>query len=440
MQVFFDKTLANEFAKVYSKFKKIELGADEKYKKDLTYITNKIQILEPLESVCEKENFNVAAIDGSGAENLVSLNDISIHLMTASFASDRTSFEQGTTKQIQMNPALCSHPDGVIRLTLLREDKEAEVWDEFLNYIHYNYGEELKPIVFRVLKEIVSEEFLKKNPKTPLPKLDNEMDIRKTAIKVGLNLHPDKFDSFSTWMVSPRGRATRGWFEQFREILEYALAHALIKSNTHFKYLFLDGSLNMLLSPGQKQPRLASNYLLRDLSSKSYNQDTCVVAVSKTTTFPFIYRIADDLEKELGSEKKWFLRVPTMDYDGHILNILADRPHIPPAFAVTYLFHFSSEVPVLRIDFDEKWWRNKIYSPNKKVEKQNELELFQEIDWLARDVRYYGYFFDLAFAHTSTIVKFTDRDVVADQLIDYFVINGENPKMFIHPRKRLGLL
>ncbi|GAH78978.1 unnamed protein product [marine sediment metagenome] len=67
-------------------------------------------------------------------------------------------------------------------------------------------------------------------------------------------------------------------------------------------------------------------------------------------------------------------------------------------------------------------------------------QMFKEIDWLARDVRYYGYFFDLAFAHHTTIVKFSERDVVADQLIDYFAENGENPKMFIHPRKRLGLM
>lgn len=94
----------------------------------------------------------------------------------------------------------------------------------------------------------------------------------------------------------------------------------------------------------------------------------------------------------------------------------------------------------MRIDFDEKWWYENIHSKDKKIEKAKEVALFQDIDWLARDVRYFGYFFDLAFAHNSTIVRFADRDEVADRLINYFASKGENPKMFIHPRRRLGLM
>ena len=139
-------------------------------------------------------------------------------------------------------------------------------------------------------------------------------------------------------------------------------------------------------------------------------------------------------------EKKWFIRIPTISRDNYILNILKDRPHIPPAYGVTYLFHFSSEVPILRIDLHEKWWKENIYSKDKKKEKENEINLFKDIDWLARDVRYYGYFFDLAFAHNTTIVRFPERDDVAERMIDYFTEKGEDPKMFIHPRKRLGLM
>ena len=45
-----------------------------------------------------------------------------------------------------------------------------------------------------------------------------------------------------------------------------------------------------------------------------------------------------------------------------------------------------------------------------------------------------------ATAHSTTVVRFPDRDDVADRLIDYFAEKGENPKMFIHPRRRLGLM
>ena len=440
MQVFFDTTLEREFEKVYTKFKSIEISTDEAYQEDLVYLSKHITVFDPCPSLCQKEDFNSAAIDGSGAESIVSLNDISIHLLTASFAADETIFSMGTTNRIDLTPPICTNPEGITRLILLREDKKDEVWEDFEDFISYNYGEKLIDVIHRVIKDIVKTAYKISKPNDPLPKLDTEVDIRKAAIIIGLNLYKDNFDNYSSWMVSPRANAPRGWFEQYREVLEYSMSHSLLQSDIHFKYLFIDGSMNMLLSPGQNQPRLASNYLLRDINLKALEKDTCVVAVSKTTTFPFIYRIAQDVEKKLGAEKKWFLKIPTKKRDGHILNILEDRPHIPPAYGVTYLFHFSSKVPVLRIDFDEKWWYENIHSTDKKQQNDREIALFKDIDWLARDVRYYGYFFDLAFAHNSTIVRFADRDVVADRLIDYFASKGENPKMFIHPRRRLGLM
>lgn len=440
MQVFFDKTLEKEFEKIYAKFKSIELKADEAYNQDLDYMKKRLQVFEPCPSICKKPNFNSVAIDGSGAESIISLNDISIHLLTAAFAADETSFEEGTTKKIDISPPVCTHPEGITRLILLREDKKDEVWEEFLDFILYNYNEKLENVVTRVIRDIVKTAFNEKKPNDPTPKLTTEANIRMVAKVIGLKLHKEDFKNFSSWMVSPRANAPRGWFEQFREVLEYAVAKALLDSSTHFKYLFIDGSMNMLMDPGQKQPRLAPNYLLRDVNLTALQKETCVVAVSKTTTFPFIYRLALDLEKSLGAEKKWFIRIPTKSRDSLILNILKDRPHIPPAYGVTYLFHFSSEVPILRIDLDEKWWKENIYNKDKKLEKENETNLFKDIDWLARDVRYFGYFFDLAFAHNTTIVRFPERDDVAERMIDYFTEQGEDPKMFIHPRKRLGLM
>lgn len=440
MQVFFDKTIEREFEKIYAKFKSIEMSTDEAYREDLDYLSKLITVFDPCPSICTKEDFNSAAVDGSGAESIVSLNDISIHLLTASFAADKTNFSMGTTSRIDHTPPVCTNPEGITRLILLREDKKEEVWEDFEDFIIYNYGEKLIDVIFRVIKDIVATAYKMSKPNDPLPKLNTEADIKIAAIKIGLNLSKENFDKYSSWMVSPRANAPRGWFEQYREVLEYSMSHSLLQSDVHFKYLFIDGSMNMLMSPGQNQPRLASNYLLRDINLKALQKKTCVVAVSKTTTFPFIYRLAQDIEKELGAEKKWFLKIPTKKRDGHILNILKDRPHIPPAYGVTYLFHFSSEIPVLRIDFDEKWWYENIHSTDKKIEKTKEVALFQDIDWLARDVRYFGYFFDLAFAHNSTIVRFADRDEVADRLINYFASKGENPKMFIHPRRRLGLM
>ena len=228
MQVFFDRTLENEFEKIYSKFKSIELKADEDYQADLSYLTEMLQVFDPCPSLCDREDFNSAAIDGSGAESIVSLNDISIHLLTAAFAADRTIFSNGTTKQLNLSPPVCTHPEGITRLILLREDKKEEVWEEFESFIDYNYNDKLVDVVKRVIRDIVASAFKQKHPDKPLPKLDTEAHIRMVATTIGLNLYKGDFKNFHSWMVSPRANAPRGWFEQFREVLEYALAKALL--------------------------------------------------------------------------------------------------------------------------------------------------------------------------------------------------------------------
>ncbi|MHA1814894.1 MAG: hypothetical protein ACTSX1_02730, partial [Candidatus Heimdallarchaeaceae archaeon] len=277
MQVFFDKTLGNEFAKIYKKFKAIELEDDEAYQADLEFLLKKLVIFVPYETICDQEDFNVAAVDGSGADGLISLNDIGIHLLTAAFAADKTSFNQGTTKQIDLTPPVCSHPEGILRLILLREDKEKEVWKEFESFIEYNYGEKLKNIVFRIIKNIVIDEFKKQHPNQAVPKMNSEATIRMVASRLKFRLYTKTFPEHDKWMVSPKPNSPRGWFEQFREVLEYTIAHSLINSDIHFKYLFLDGSMNMLLSPGQNLPRLASNYLLKDINEKALAKNTCVI-------------------------------------------------------------------------------------------------------------------------------------------------------------------
>ena len=75
MQVFFDRTLENEFEKIYAKFKAIELKADEAYQADLSYLSERLQVFDPCPSLCDREDFNSAAIDGSGVESIVTLNE-----------------------------------------------------------------------------------------------------------------------------------------------------------------------------------------------------------------------------------------------------------------------------------------------------------------------------------------------------------------------------
>ncbi len=449
MQIIFDTLLEKEFEQIYHKLKKIEHETSTEYKKDLELIIQKMVCFDELPTKLERENFNVAAIDGSGAESILTLNDISIHLLCASFAADQTVFQLGTTKELHLTPTICSNPEGLIRLSLLKETDEQDVWNDFAEFIHKNYGEKLEIVISNVLESIVRYHYSYLSSNKPLPRLMTQQDIRMKAAEIGLRFDPQSrpFQDYKNWLVSAKqGNLQKNWFEQFRETLEYSIANALLKTDTTFKYLFIDGSLNMLLGPKQDQPRLASNYLLRNVCDEAFQKGTCVIAVSKTTTIPYIYRFAKDIQQLFHEEKKWFFRIPipqdtnTIFHDKELLKLQQDKPHIPPRYAVTYLYHFSNEVPVLRLDLDFRWWKENIYSSDEEKQKENELILFQEIDWLARDARYYGYFFDLAFAHNSTLVSFPERDLITNQLIDYFAEQGEDAQMFVSPRKRLGLM
>lgn len=440
MQLFFDRQLEREFKNVYSKFKQIQKDTDSDYQFDLDRMKRLLVTFDPLPTVCDKDGFNVAAIDGSGADTLLSLNDIAIHLVTASFAADRVKFREGTTKQLKLDLPVCTSPEGILRLILVRPDKEDEMWEEFADFILANYGEDFKEVIRRVIYDLISIKYKKVLKTNSVPPVASDQDIINLAKQAHFKLLSEHFDKYTKWLLTVGANQSRGWYDQFRETLEYSLANALLNSDTHFKYLFLDGSMNMFMRPDQDQPRLAPNYLLRDLAIKSLRKGTCLAAVSKTTSFPFAYRIAQDIENDLGGEKKWFLRIPTRIQGSTPLKILENRPHIPPRYGVSYLFHFSSEVPLLRIDFDINWWNKHIKSATVQDTINKEIELFQEIDWLSREVRYFGYFFDLAFAHNETIVRFPERDQIAEMLIDYFVEQGEDYRMFVHPRRRLGLM
>ncbi|MHA1303664.1 MAG: hypothetical protein ACTSPI_08185, partial [Candidatus Heimdallarchaeaceae archaeon] len=365
MQSLFDSSLEIEFNKVYKKLKELEKKSDNDYKSDLSFLLEHIQVFEPLESQCEHEDFNVVAIDGSGASELITLNNIYIHLITAGFSADRTDFRKGTTRELKVLPPICTYPNGITRLVLIREDEEQEVWEEFKSFIYYNYGKKPEEVVFEILKDFITRRYKELIPKMKVPTMNSSFELHKAASLVDFKTYNKDVAKFSEWMINPKPQ--KGWYDQFREVLEYSLAFALLKMDIDLKYLFLDGSLNLLISPHYDQPRLVSNYLLRDLCAEAMKKNTCVVAVSKTTTFPFIYRIAKDVEKSFNGEKKWFFRIPNRHLGEQNLKLLANKPHIPPAYAITYLFHFSSELPVLRIDFDLDWWMKNIYSSDKNL-------------------------------------------------------------------------
>jgi len=127
------------------------------------------------------------------------------------------------------------------------------------------------------------------------------------------------------------------------------------------------------------------------------------------------------------------------DPDRRELHILEGRGQIPPTHGVTYLFRFSDEMPVLRVDFDRFWWEENIQSQNKKEQKEREIKLFQEIDFLSHDARWYGYPCPLSFAHLLSTIDWESRQFLIERAVTIAKEEGFDEDKIIPFRSRIGI-
>ncbi len=354
------------------------------------------------------EDFIVAAIDGSGNSNLVTLDDIRVHLLSSS------------TILLDTNSA-----NGQYFEPLERSVIEAELGDQPNLDSHWHSGvrgdaqEKLAQSLESIYPQKDVEEII-----LPFFRDFTNGSINSTS-DIGKSIEYGKYVNDLKQMAKLISRqqllTNPVVHDELRTVTELAAIRKVLESNLNPKYVLIDGALSVFLHFVRKYPSMPSGFMLRDVCSLARKKGVIVAAVSKNHTIPFAHRIANMARDIFGSHAKWFCQLPCAEDPGGGLHIYEDRTYIPPTLAVPYLFSFSRDNRPSRVDFDRIWWREKIYVPNDPVAtRANEKNLFSDLEFMSRDARWYGYPVALGLAHETCKMSYEDlrlaREIVEDIL------------------------
>ncbi|MFW9769140.1 MAG: hypothetical protein ACFFEM_09995 [Candidatus Thorarchaeota archaeon] len=380
---------------------------EEEFSRDEVRIKETLlDTIEPFPSdIILEQDFRVAAVDGSGTDSLMTLDDIRIHLLsTSTIVVDTNTHYENLFSPIQ------------------REYLEDEIGEQPHIDIHWHSG--VRGDARKKLAETLANIY-------PLK------DVASLTLPFFTDYTRGKISSFSDFAGTdyekdvPRLRDIETLIsreqlltnpivhEEIRKVSEYAAARKLLMSDIQPKYLLLDGALSVFMHFVRHYPSMPSGFMLRELCALARQKDVIICAVSKNHTIPFAHRIAGMARDVFGDNAKWFCHLPSKEDPDGGLHIYEDRTYIPPMLAVPYLYSFSRDNRPSRIDFDRIWWLENIFVPgDPKATRANEKSLFSELEFMSRDARWYGYPVPLALAHESCKLSYEDLRLAKEVCMD----------------------
>ncbi|MFW9813326.1 MAG: hypothetical protein ACFFF9_12770 [Candidatus Thorarchaeota archaeon] len=380
---------------------------EEEFSRDEVRIKETLlDTIEPFPSdIILEQDFRVAAVDGSGTDSLMTLDDIRIHLLsTSTIVVDTNTHSENLFSPIQ------------------REYLEDEIGEQPHIDIHWHSG--VRGDARKKLAETLANIY-------PLK------DVASLTLPFFTDYTRGKISSFSDFAGTdyekdvPRLRDIETLIsreqlltnpivhEEIRKVSEYAAARKLLMSDIQPKYLLLDGALSVFMHFVRHYPSMPSGFMLRELCALARQKDVIICAVSKNHTIPFAHRIAGMARDVFGDNAKWFCHLPSKEDPDGGLHIYEDRTYIPPMLAVPYLYSFSRDNRPSRIDFDRIWWLENIFVPgDPKATRANEKSLFSELEFMSRDARWYGYPVPLALAHESCKLSYEDLRLAKEVCMD----------------------
>jgi hypothetical protein len=380
---------------------------EEEFSKDELRIKERLlDTVDPFPSdIMLDDDFLLAAIDGSGTDNFMMLDDIRVHLLSTSTVvldtntRDECLFDpiptDALTQQLGTQPHLDAHWHSGVRNDARK--KMAETIEAI--YPLKDVVDIILPF-FRDYTEGV---------------ISSKSDFTGTIYEKYV---PD-FTDMETLITRAQMLTNPVVHDELRKVSEYAAVRNVLTSDLRPKYLFLDGALSVFMHFARKYPSMPSGFMLRELCELARKEGVVLCAVSKNHTIPFAHRIAKMAQDIFGEGTKWFCQLPCKDDPGGGLHITEDRTYIPPTLAVPYLFSFSLDNRPSRIDFDRIWWLENVFVPNDPIStRQNEKALFRDLEFLSRDARWYGYPVPLALAHESCKLSYEDLRLAREISLD----------------------
>ncbi|MFX1578108.1 MAG: hypothetical protein ACFFBJ_00535 [Promethearchaeota archaeon] len=350
-------------------------------------------------------DFRIAAIDGSGTDSLMTLDDIRIHLLSTS------------TIVVSTN----THSDNLFA-PLEREVLESELGEQPHIDLHWHSGvrgdapHKLAETLANIypLKDVlqITLPFFRDYTKGKIVSFSDFVDTEYEK-------HVPRLKEIESLISREQLLTNPTVHEEIRKVSEYAAARNLLMSDLNPKYLLLDGALSVFMHFVRHYPSMPSGFMLRDLCVLARQKNVILCAVSKNHTIPFAHRIAGMARDVFGENAKWFCHLPSKEDPEGGLHIYEDRTYIPPMLAVPYLFSFSRDNRPSRIDFDRIWWLENIFvRGNPGATRANEKALFAELEFMSRDARWYGYPVPLALAHESCKLSYEDLRLAKEVCMD----------------------
>jgi len=397
-----DKILTEKFRKTLkATFTDIQNNQDRR--DELEFSKDEVRIKERLldtfspysSDIILEDDFRIAAIDGSGTDSLMTLDDVRIHLLsTATIVIDtntqsedlfcpidRNTIEQELGEQPHIDTHWHSGVRGDATEKLAETLSNIYPQKDMINLILPFFKDQTKGQI-STLSDFTETEYEK-----DLPSL---REMRSLISREQILTNP---------IVH----------EEIRKVSEYAAARNVLMSDICPKYLLLDGALSVFMHFVRHYPSMPSGFMLRELCTLARQKNVILCAVSKNHTIPFAHRIAGMARDVFGENAKWFCHLPSKDDPEGGLHIYEDRTYIPPMLAVPYLYSFSRDNRPSRIDFDRIWWLENIFVPNNpEATRANEKALFAELEFMSRDARWYGYPVALALAHEACKLSYED--------------------------------
>lgn len=220
---------------------------------------------------------------------------------------------------------------------------------------------------------------------------------------------------------------------QLRSTGELAAGLKLIRASDPPKYVLYDGTFSLPFVT-RANLSLFHEHLKRLCCVEARKKGIAFMALSKSHGLPGVESL-ESLVAEASSgaqgihPEHWYLRIPTQRRDGWSLALIESRS-VPPPATVSYLVRFHRNVPVMRLDVDERYWEQFICGVTDEVTIRNEAELFEDLDYASHDQRAFGYPYPIKAGHDRASLTEAERTVLRKMIVDAAVEAGMNRKQF----------
>lgn len=260
----------------------------------------------------------------------------------------------------------------------------------------------------------------------PLRETIEESDYR--AIKSLATRSTHTVEALLAELILPRASDTANVAIQLRSTAEFGTALRLIVREPKCRYVLMDTTFSLPLVRTKKQS-LFYEHVKRLCCVEARRREIGFFAISKSHGLAAIELIERSVAEELGvgrdkTAEHWYLRLPIPGHDNWVFS-LTDERQIPPRGAVSYLFRFHRNTPVLRLDMDHAFWEAKL-----KGATHAEQKIFGELDYCGHDQRAYGYPYPIKAGHDRARLSNAEREALRKQIIDAAVAAGMKRSLF----------